>query len=144
MSLLFGVIALLIGCDVNIVSPDELPRQFLMTAYDSTTQSKYSKTISEDDPVYRRLKTLITEEQSGWSIGFSSPPHSGPYLFESDTMHIICYQSYIIIRSWGVGKKYTVEKDISDVYTRLGLPMVDIEEYVKWSRRPRTINKATP
>jgi hypothetical protein len=99
----------------------QLPPEMTLESYASPTKLVWTRSIDFHDPVYVRLRDLLTKEQDGWNKDFVSYA-PGPYVFRSSGYTIRCFASFLVIDYSESGHAISVRKNIPAVLQQLGLP----------------------
>jgi predicted small lipoprotein YifL len=123
---LMGLMGILAGCDVTLPLK-ELPPHLTLEAYTQHQELVSQRVIASDDPVYRRLKSFLDSEQTGWQwfvIPNAQPIH---YVLRAKGLLILCHTDQMVIdvgepsRSKPFGKY--VGKYVPNLLQTLGLPV---------------------
>jgi hypothetical protein len=115
-----STLLLISGCSEKL-SLKQLPPELILESYASPIELVSTRRVDLHDPIYVRLKDLLTAQQDGWKKDFVSYA-PGPYIFRSPGYTIRCFVSFLVVNYSESGQAISLRKDIPAVLQRLGLP----------------------
>jgi len=121
-----------------VTSPlKKLPSQLALETYEPRGHMVEQRIITSDDPVYRRLKSFLDSERTGWWWNLTSSGPS-PYVLRAEGLTIRCYENGMVISVYGSGPPRSYRKGVPNLLQTLGLPeSSDWEELYKKRRSIR-------
>ena len=121
-----------------VTSPlKELPPQLVLGAHKPNGELVEQQVITPDDPVYRRLKSLLDSERTGWWWNLTSSGPS-PYVLRAEGLTIRCFENGMVIEVYGSGHPRSYRKEAPNLLQTLGLPVSsDWEDRYKRARSIR-------
>ena len=111
---------MLLGCDSD--SPlKELPQQLVLESYLPNGELISQKALASDDPVYRRMNSLLEAQDGGWKRSFASY-RPAPFVLRGERIFIHCYADMILIDVVQLNQSTSMRKSVPNLLQVLGLP----------------------
>jgi len=121
----------------------ELPPQLALEMYKPHGHRVEQQIITSDDPVYRRLKSFLDSERTGWQWNVITIA-PGPYALRAEGLTIRCYTNLMVIDVYDPPGHHprSYRKDVPNLLQTLGLP--ESSEWKDWYEKLRTDSKRSP
>lgn len=115
---LMGLLGVLLGCDGDI--PLKLPPQLVLESYLSSGELISQRTLTSDDPVYQRLKSLLEAKGDGWKNSMTSYK-TGPFILRGENLIIRCYTDAMVVDVVQSSRSTSMRKSVPNLLQVLGL-----------------------